>query len=375
MRYLIVVLVAVGLSPQIYGQEQLSPFEAGSPRIFRTAFTNWDRIDLIYTLRWADGYEPIYEDIKPDNMNFSPLELDEGFETGKPELSNRREYTREFKEHYVDVTYHLRYAGEKKGEITISPQIFRYRKIQAGKADFETLSFKTEKFTLKYDTTLTPDASDIKDMINFGSFSGLALLWHGGAVGTFLVLSLLAAFLIFRRPLLVVDISDPKKKSAGPRNMPVDHLRELKKASQKLAKICSGKDLKSGDFYEGVVNLNSALRSVLQLYVPGVTWASTSPEIERSISAISFPWLKYRLMELKSVMDDCQNYLYKADRSGNKDPGELRLMVVAHLMYALRDSGQLKPANIAWQRRLSKFRNSRFVRLVKGLRSSLKRRH
>src|SRR3989344_6628559 len=78
MKHWMLTLIVLILSPpDLFGQQDvLSPFRVEGPRISRTAFTNWDKIELVYTLGYYDGYEPMYEDLRPDNMHFSPLEMD-----------------------------------------------------------------------------------------------------------------------------------------------------------------------------------------------------------------------------------------------------------------------------------------------------------
>jgi len=375
MRYLAgtLAIIVLCLSPPVSAQE-LSPFIVDGPRFSRTAFTNWDRIDLTYTLRWAEGYEPMYDDMKPENMDFSPLMIDTKSDPSKLELLNQRSYKREFREYYIEVVYHLRYAAEKKGEITIAPQVFRYRKIQAGKDkdSMEVLSFKTEKFNLPYYPTLTEDAFDIKDTIDFGSFSGQANGWYWGSIGSFVLLSSLALFLIFRKSILVVDTISAEAKTAGISVITSqDHLAELAKAGQKLVRACRD-DAGSNEFYNAVVGFNSAIRSVLEIYVPGVTDASTSPEIQASINMVSFSWLKHKLQGLKMALNSCEAYLYKVDRhrghEDDKEPYDIHTQNLMAYAMAVKDYvKQLKPSNVAWQKQLWKFKNKPLLKPLRRL--------
>src|SRR3989338_7436682 len=84
-----------------------NPVIVDQPLVLITVFTNWQEIQLTYTIRWLDGYEPLFDEAKPENMSFGEFELDP-IRGHKLERRNRRKYK---KENYEDLVYYLRYIN------------------------------------------------------------------------------------------------------------------------------------------------------------------------------------------------------------------------------------------------------------------------
>lgn len=360
MKPCILALVVLILSPpDLFGQQDvLSPFRVEGPRISRTAFTNWEKIELTFTLGYYDGYEPMYEDLRPNNMTFSPLEMDPNYSLNKQNKLDRRNERTFQKEHFIDVIYHLRYANEKKGDLEIVPSPFSYRKLEVGKekGDTEVKQFKIPKFLLKYGSVLTPDPNlDIKDKTDFGSFLGQARAWHWGAIGLFLLFGCPTLYFMFRRPVYNFAVSDPI--SSGSAGQPVIELHDclvlLSSAGQRLGEIT----VDPYDFYNRAVDMHNASRRVLETYVPGVTDASTVSQIEEHLKSITFPWLHQQLSGVYNVFQACENYLYQVDLKGDTEPNSGDFTWAAWATAAAKEySLKLQPRNISWQKRLYSFR-------------------
>lgn len=190
-----------------------NPVIVDLPWVSRTVFTNWVEIEVVYTVRWLDGYKPLFDQVKPENMSFNPFELDP-ISGQKLELRDRRKYK---KENYQDIIYHLKHIGEKKGDVIISEQVFYYVKEEPGKSleNLETKEFKAPGFLLRYDSVLTNGADDIMDRVDFGSFKRQEYFWKGLSGGLALVFGVVL-FLLFRRPVVVAGkISKTKTVFAG----------------------------------------------------------------------------------------------------------------------------------------------------------------
>lgn len=183
------------IQPTLYED---NPVIVGQPIVNRTVFTNWEEIKLTYIIGWLDGYVPLFEDAKPENMSFGPFELDPA-KSQKLELRNKRKHR---KENYIDAIYYLGYIGEKKGDIAIPEQTFRYRKEEAGKPieGSEAHDVKAPGIMLRYDSVLTKNADDIIDRVDFGSFKKQEYLWDG-AIGGVAVIMCAVLFLLFRNPV------------------------------------------------------------------------------------------------------------------------------------------------------------------------------
>lgn len=178
-----------------------SPGEPGlivdEPRVSMTVFTNWQVIEVTYTLHWLDGYSPRFDLVEPEVMSFSPFELDP-IRGHKQVKLNERKYKQE---NYVDLVYYLRHVGETKGEMPIPEQIFKYTKDVAGQSSEgqELREHKVPPLPLRYDSVLTKDANDIMDPIDFGSFKEQSQFWLKLIVVP-AVLFCAILFLLFRKP-------------------------------------------------------------------------------------------------------------------------------------------------------------------------------
>lgn len=197
MRKKLLILLCMLFARALLAQEEM-PLIVDPPRVSMTVFTNWQEIKLTYTIRWLDGYVPLFEDANPENMSFAPFELDPA-RGHKLELQNKRKYK---KENYIDTIYYLRHIGEKKGDIPIPEQTFRYRKEEAGKPieGSEAHEIKAPGIMLRYDSVLTKNADDIIDRVDFGSFKKQEYLWNGAIGGTTVIMCTIL-FLLFRNPV------------------------------------------------------------------------------------------------------------------------------------------------------------------------------
>mgnify|MGYP001605672451 FL=1 len=311
-RWVLLASIFAVLSSSAFGQE-VSPMIVEGPRYSKTAFNNWEKIELTYAVRYMKGYEPLIDDMKPGNMMFGVLELDPEF-AEKVDIRNPRIFGNEY---YFDITYHLRYISEKKEELEIPGQKFPYIRIQAGKEKTELMVefFSTSKFYLSYQPVTTSDADDIKDNIDFGSFSKQALLWKvsGGAV--FFGGILLTLIAVFSKPVLVVQMGGKSVKSTeSVETEAVDpHLvsRALVEGTAKVKILLKSVDSVGLKTELGAVCNNA--RILFRIYAPDINPGAVYDEMTLAIQGLEPVWERERLTRLISSLKYFENFLYKPD--------------------------------------------------------------
>lgn len=309
------------------GQDVFLPLMVEGPRISRTAFTNWERIELTYTVRWADGYEPIWDDLKPRAMSFGILELDPEF-AEESDIRNERKFE---KENFVDIVYRLRYMGEKKGEIPIAGPKFAYRLAQSG--DSQVLYFATPGFILSYGTVLTTDAEDIKEEFDLGSYQGKAMLWKVLAGITILVGVIGSFVLVFFRP-----VPAPLALDAAGTSVP----RIIEKKVD-LAKVIS--ELEANIAKGNVGAVCNGLSDLVRAYVPGIKPGMTSKDMTAPVLSIPHEWERNRLIRVHVALHDIEDNLFGGGDAVN---GKVKYHM-AHLAATVRE---LRPWSVYWHRRL-----------------------
>ena len=359
MKYVVLGFVlTLGLSPPVVlGQEVLSPFRVSEVRINPTAITNWVPIELTYTIGYVDGYEPIYDEMKPSNMQFGPMYLDPMFSADKVDLRNSRR-SDFFKENFFDLVYHLRYAGEKKQELIIPPQVFSYRRVSPNKQqiDASNFVFKTPEFRIRYDSLLTSDVSayDIKDTIDFGSFYKESRLYHVGAISLFMLIFVSAGLLIFKKSVYVFsNVTDGKMPRTSDKSSRINYLADLGGVASRLGLLFQEDTIDVNKFYALAVDLKNACRGVIQLYIPLSNDALTSIELQREVLKIDFCWLRVKLVELFNIYKSCEDYLYNVDATGVRQPTSQQESSF-HIFYsaARYQAVALSPAKVLWHNRL-----------------------
>lgn len=316
MRRKPLILLCMLFARALIAQEEM-PVIVDPPRVSMTVFTNWQEIQLTYTIRWLDGYEPLFDEAKPENMSFGEFELDP-IKGQKLIKINERKYK---KENYADLVYYLRYIGEKKGDITIPEQEFRYTKEGAGKSieSLEVYEVKAPGITLRYDSVLTKDADDIMDRVDFGSFRGQKNLFKGLIVGIALIFSMVI-FLLFRKPAIYAakKTSETKAVSAG---QTIDEQEE--RLAPKYARIFLGNKLvrlqmglvdnpDDQKFHDAArKTICNELRRFFLLYVPDLAEGEFSCEdIRTKISRIPEKRKKELLIVLTNQLEYHENFLY-----------------------------------------------------------------
>lgn len=310
----LMLLLCVLFARSLLAQEEI-PFFVDPPKPSTTVCTDWQEVDLIYTLHWLDGYRPQYESVKPENMSFSPFELDplRGY---KLEKQNKRKYK---KENYIDLVYHIRCMAEKKGEIPIPEQIFKY--VKEGPGGFiensEEKDFKTPGIMLRYDSVLTKDADDIIDTIDFGSFKKQEHIWKGlSAIPV--VLFVVISFILFRKHTILVSAKAKKlmaKKTGQNRTdyqerlIPKEALKVFQKNLNKL--LIKTLLIPSPDPpLELLAQLHEELHQLLASYVPEILDSDTPRQIESKIMNMEPGDLRDNLHVLNDCLIGYDNLLY-----------------------------------------------------------------
>jgi len=292
------LLVAVVLIPVKSSQETVMPVIVSGPVFSATEFTNWEVIDLTYTFRYMDGYEPVWNELMPHEMNFGVLELDPQF---SEKLDTRNKGRRFQKENYFDIVYHLRYMDANKDELIIPSQRFAYRKVQAG--DDKVEYFTTKEFILAYRTVLTSDADDIIEHYDQGSFQKLATTWKTVTLVVIPVLALGSLLLIFWTPVTVPLLRGADGQvisSISPKVLNLDSLiTELlhNLAKRNLGPVCDG------------------LTDLIRAYVPAVKIGTFSKEMIAPITAVPHEWERERLLRVNKSIRDIEDYLFAEMKS------------------------------------------------------------
>ena len=295
-----------------------SPLVVDQPRLSKMVFTNWEPIEVIFTVRYLDGYEPDYERIK--NLSFSPFELD-------PETKENPRIIREQKykaENYFDVVYSLRLIGEKKGEIVLPAQKFFYLKLEPGKPreELEVKEFETKEIKLRYNKVITSEANDIIDRIDFGDFRWQAWFWRGLALGGFALSTLFCWAVAFRYH----PVRKSKKESSSV--IPGDHsssaepvLITAKESKKKLVEALNALEV-SGEEFENLkqdsakrrqkeADLCNALRMFLLSHVSILASADTTREMFIKISSLKRGFSKDYYFGLANLLRLCEKELYE----------------------------------------------------------------
>lgn len=342
---LILAIALAATPPTTFGQE-VSPFIVEGPAISRTSFTNWERIELTYTVRYLNGYKPALESMKTGSMNFGVLEPDPAF-GDELEVRNQRSLG---EEHYFDIVYHLRYIAEKKDEIIIPGQKFPYLQLSAGKNEAELIAkyFVTAEFKLAYRTVLTSDADDIKDQIDFGSFTASAWHWKLSA-GIVLVGGLfLAAVLVFRKPVLVMaeegaasgeDVTSPVAATD-----PLELLRLLEEKVAKAKEQIRGENPDWAGIRSALGAICDDLRAILLVMVPGVSSGTINGDVAVAAAKMQPIWIGQHLFSLTTTLKELEKFLYQSDNpSAGNDSG-----VSIFLDSAMEAAHDLRPWKIYW---------------------------
>ena len=318
--------LAIFAPARLSGQEVFVPLRVEGPRISRTAFTNWESIELAYTVGWMDGYEPILAELKPEAMSFGILELDPAW-AEETDIKNERKFE---KENYFDITYHLRYMGEKKGEVVVAGPKFAYRDLLASNSTVQY--FPTQEFKLVYDTVLTSDAEDIKEEFDLGSYQTAAMLWKVSAVVVILAGVIGTFVLVFFRPVpapLATNVAGAGAPQAA--DTKVDPAKVIGELEANIAKgnfgaVCNG------------------LADVIRAYAPGINPGMTSKEMTASVLSISNEWEKNQLLRIHVALCDIEDHLFV----GGDDVSKVEYHM-SHLVATIRE---LRPWSVYWHRRL-----------------------
>lgn len=320
--------LAIFAPVQLLGQEVLLEFFVQGPQVSRTAFTNWESVKLTYTIRYVDNYEPVWDELKPQAMNFGILELDPEF-AEETDIKNKRKFE---KENFFDVTYHLRYMGEKKGEIIVPSQKFAY--INLSVKGSEPPTFSTQEFKLVYGTVLTSDAEDIKEELDLGSYQGKAMFWKmlGGAIVLFGVIG--SFLLVFFKPVPAPSaaVAAVASTSSLADKVVIDPARVIKELEDHIA---------VGD----VSAVCNGLSDILRIYVSGIKPGMTSKEMAALIPLVSHEWERNQLFKVHAAFCDIENHLFIG---GDVASG----MIGYHMVQLPAVVRSLRPWPMYWRRRL-----------------------
>lgn len=309
---LFLIMLSLMGSVETLSAQEAFPVLVMSARSSVTVFTNWQLIELTYTIGYLDGYALLYDGprgISPQSMSFG-LELD-------PDLGVKliRRHQRRYKnENYVDLVYYVRHIGEQKGDIVIPEQIFYYYKEEPGqpREGQEVYETKSLPIRLRYDSVLTKDANDIMDRIDFGSFERQEQLWKRLALGLILTM-LFALFWLFRKPVLVHGPSRSMLQLTDRRSP--ERLVEEPLLSQEALRVFTQtvKESQHDPAEDRVVQarLANGLRELLAAFVPDILPSDTPEEIRKKIlnpssgiglESPSLLWLANMLIALDGVL-------------------------------------------------------------------------
>lgn len=313
------ILTFALLARSLLAQE--SPFIVGPPRLSVKTFTNWQLVKLTYTVSYLNDYDFLEEEAKPENMSFGPLELDPVL--GRKQIIENRRFVG--KQISLDLIYYLRHVGEKKGELIIPEQAFRYIKLMPGKSKKgqEVLEVKSEPIALRYDSVLTKDADDIMDEIDFGSFQQKTRLWKYGAVAGFLVSLAGALVLIFKNPFRrkrhdeTAESGQEAVLEEERRLAPQEALKLFNKHLDGIRlSVLDNQDDQSGPR----AKLCNELRDLLSAYAPQLLPSDTNEEIKVKIVAMGSGKASETLGYLANWLEHNDDILYGLKAGGNIDP-------------------------------------------------------
>lgn len=347
---LFVILLSLMGSLKMLSAQDEFPVLVMSARSSVTVFTNWQLIELTYTVGYLDGYMLMYDGkADPQSMSFG-LELDPDLGT-KLIRRNQRRYKNE---NYVDLVYYVRHTGEQKGEVVIPEQVFHYYKEEPGKSreGQEVYETKSLPIRLRYDSVLTKDADDIIDRIDFGSFKRQEQLWKRSVFGLILIM-LLVLFWLFRKPVVVrgvsVHVLQPQVGNLA------EHLEERLLPKEALVVFMQTvKEMQNNLAEDRIVQsrLANGLRGLLVAFVPDILPSDTPHEISRKVlnlSAGSSP-----LNELADALISLDGVLY--ERFPSADKKITPQFLLALLEKLRRDNSRWRRLHLALRRFLPKLK-------------------
>lgn len=360
MRKFLLWLLIFLLWPKfsVLGAQDEYPVIVSPPRSSVTVFTNYELIELTYTIGYLDGYRPLFEEAGPEKMSF-------GFEIDSIQGSQlvRRQKRKYKNENYEDLVYYLRHIGEKKGEILIPEQIFRYVKETPGQTlvNKEVYEVKAPALTLRYDSVLTKNADDIIDLVDFGNFKEAEYGWKAAMV-VLDVLGGAAIFLLFYRPVKNRISVSPLKNKKGSRKLsgttesaerltPKEALASFLGKTQIIFTAYASYQSKTMIGRQARIQLANALRQLLTAYAPDILCSDTPREIHTKIikmEGAAGTGAKNLLVSLASelVALDSAFYGQTAPRSVSEDARVL-----------LRLGNDLKISGSFWRRTAAKLKN------------------
>lgn len=360
-RNILLILLSLAGLPALLTAQDEYPVIVSPPQTTVTVFTNWQSIKITYTIAYLDGYEPRFEEFRPEAMSFG-LELDPEKGLALVRL-NKRRYKNE---NYEDLVYYLRHIGEKKGEMIIPEQIFRYVRKEPGQSleGLVVQETKSPAGVIRYDSVLTKNADDIMDTVDFGSFKRQQQLWFGASAATLLLAGLMLV-LVFRRPVvskkvllkmhdksLAVTQEALKEERLLPQEALKQFIASLKERQElviKMTKI-AGKEPGGLVKRQEIVTLANAIRRLLSAYLVEILDSDTPAEI-------------YLNATLTTDLDDQtkQSLVTLADKLTRLDKvlyGQIEgKPLLAELGDCLKVGRDLELANSFWRRWLARCKN------------------
>ncbi|MDP3731144.1 MAG: hypothetical protein Q8R34_01470 [bacterium] len=319
--YLALLAVFLACLPRAGLAQEPSPMIVDQPRLSKTVFTNWDPIEVIFTVRYLDGYEPDMERIK--SLSFPPFELDSEVKEN-PKIVRKQKYR---EENYFDIVYSLRMIAEKKGEVVLPAQKFYYIKLEPGKPreELEVKEFETKEVQLRYDHVLTSKADDIIDRIDFGDFGWQAWFWKGLALAGFILSALLCWVIALRyHPVLKNKKESLAESSENVGPVSSEQVLTSKEARKSLLKALDALEIDEEEFKSLIkidspkrrqkeADLCNALRTFLLSHVDILTNADTAKEMLLKISSLDRSFRNDSYFYFASRLGVYEKGLYKAE--------------------------------------------------------------
>lgn len=317
----VVALAAILLVPAriALAQEEM-PVVVDKPVVEITSFTNWQEIKVTYTIGWFDGYEVVFGNSHPERMNFGDFEINpiRGREFIK---INERKVGQA---NYADLVYYLRHISPKMKPLEprkIPEQVFYFRCLscEPGKPidQLPLEEIKSPPLVLNYVTVLTPDADDIKDRIDFGSFSREAMWLKWAAILFFATLSGLSAYLLFRKPSEAVLTED--QSMAADRGLESSVVRRLDRAAAlaKFLKISLAVKTKLAERQVNrqrlLADFSNELQGLILSFMPSARDSDTANELVTKSATLKPPRLARLVSYLASYLAVCDQALDEDD--------------------------------------------------------------